>query len=264
MFISIVTVCFNSEKTIERTIKSILQQEFKDYEYLIIDGGSNDGTLDIIREFEPLFEGRMKWKSEPDKGIYDAFNKGCKWANGDYIWIVNSDDWAEDKSLEKLYNYAKINDPQNHSILAAGINLIDHVSLRRQRTGFGSKDYYVKNSLMLNMGLSHPSAVIPKKIYESIGYYDDRYYISGDVDFVLRCFRAKVSILFPQIIISNMTDGGISNSYCLNKYLHDFNIRLKKFCNNPFKRILYRCKYIAKIFILNKFGFLFTLYMKCK
>ena len=72
---SIATPCWNSESTIERTIKSVLRQDFKDYEYIIVDGGSTDSTLDIIKKYEPLFEGRMQWKSEPDKGLYDAFNK---------------------------------------------------------------------------------------------------------------------------------------------------------------------------------------------
>lgn len=101
---SIATPCYNSEKTIERTIKSVLQQEFKDYEYIIVDGGSTDGTLEIIKKYEPLFEGRMKWKSEPDKGIYDAFNKGVQRSSGYYCWNVNSDDWIEPDALEKSVN----------------------------------------------------------------------------------------------------------------------------------------------------------------
>lgn len=96
---SIATPCFNSVKTIERTIKSILAQKFKDYEYIIVDGGSTDGTLNIIQKYEPMFEGRMKWKSEPDKGLYDAFNKGVTRSKGIYCWNVNSDDYLEDDAL---------------------------------------------------------------------------------------------------------------------------------------------------------------------
>ena len=88
MKFSIITISFNSEKTIERTIKSVLTQTYSDFEYIIVDGASKDGTLDIVKKFEPFFEGRMKWKSEPDKGIYDAMNKGIRMATGDIIGIV--------------------------------------------------------------------------------------------------------------------------------------------------------------------------------
>lgn len=118
---SIATPCFNSVKTIERTIKSILAQKFKDYEYIIVDGGSTDGTLDIIQKYEPMFEGRMKWKSEPDKGIYDAFNKGCQRAIGRFVWIVNSDDWMEDGALQKIANI----DLNDNQIVIGGLNWID-------------------------------------------------------------------------------------------------------------------------------------------
>ena len=95
MKFSIITICYNSEKTIERTIKSVLAQTYKNYEYIIVDGASKDGTLEIVKRFELQFDGRLKWKSEPDKGIYDAMNKGINMATGDVIGIVNSDDWLE-------------------------------------------------------------------------------------------------------------------------------------------------------------------------
>ena len=87
---SIVTVCYNSEKTIARTLESVLVQEFKDYEYNIVDGNSKDNTLNILHEYESKFEGRMKIKSEPDKGIYDAFNKGILAATGDIVGVNTS------------------------------------------------------------------------------------------------------------------------------------------------------------------------------
>ena len=96
---SIITVSYNSKKTIERTIKSVLAQSEKDYEYIIIDGDSKDGTIDIVKYYEPLFEGRLRWISEPDKGIYNAMNKGISMAKGDVIGIVNSDDWLEMDAL---------------------------------------------------------------------------------------------------------------------------------------------------------------------
>lgn len=103
-FFSIITISFNSEKTIERTINSVLAQTCKNYEYIVVDGNSKDATLDIIKKYEPMFEGRMSWKSEPDKGIYDAMNKGIRRSKGDIIGIVNSDDWLEPNALENVWN----------------------------------------------------------------------------------------------------------------------------------------------------------------
>ena len=87
---SIITVSFNSEKTIERTIKSVLTQNENDYEYIIVDGASKDSTIDIIKHNESLFEGRLRWISEPDSGIYNAMNKGIAMAKGDVIGALPS------------------------------------------------------------------------------------------------------------------------------------------------------------------------------
>ena len=122
MKFSIITICFNSEKTIERTIKSVLAQTCRDYEYIIVDGASKDSTLDIVKRYEPMFEGRMKWKSEPDKGIYNAMNKGIKRASGDIIGIVNSDDWLEPDALENVQKSVTANGNDLNSLYCGGIN----------------------------------------------------------------------------------------------------------------------------------------------
>ena len=93
MKISIITATYNSEATLRDTMESILRQTWQGYEYIVVDGASTDGTLDIIKEYEPRFEGKMKYVSEPDRGIYDAMNKGFSMATGDIIGILNSDDF---------------------------------------------------------------------------------------------------------------------------------------------------------------------------
>lgn len=93
MKISIITATYNSGRTVRDTLRSVLLQNYTDYEYLIVDGGSTDRTIDIVREYEPLFGGRMRWISEPDKGIYDAMNKGIGMATGDVVGFLNSDDF---------------------------------------------------------------------------------------------------------------------------------------------------------------------------
>ena len=93
MKISLVTVSFNSAKTLADTIESVLRQDYDDYEYLVIDGGSTDGTVDILKKYEPQFSGKMHWISEPDQGMYDGINKGIRMATGDVVGIINSDDF---------------------------------------------------------------------------------------------------------------------------------------------------------------------------
>ena len=108
MFFSIITVCFNSAKTIRQTFDSVLSQSYKDYEYIVVDGDSTDDTLDIIREYEPHFEGRMRWISEPDNGIYDAVRKGFAMAKGEvFAWIGSDDIYMPNAfaNVEKIFEH---------------------------------------------------------------------------------------------------------------------------------------------------------------
>lgn len=103
--VSIITPCLDSEKTIRRTIESVLYQTYKNIEYIIVDGGSGDKTLEIVRTYQPLFEGRMRWVSEPDKGIYDAMNKGIRMSHGQIIGIINSDDYYVSNAVEQVIGH---------------------------------------------------------------------------------------------------------------------------------------------------------------
>ena len=116
MKISIITATFNSGKTVRDTFVSVLNQTYNDYELIVVDGGSKDDTVDILRHYELIFNGRMKWISEPDRGIYDAMNKGIAMATGDVVGILNSDDFytsygilrkvanaMQDKNIDAVY-----------------------------------------------------------------------------------------------------------------------------------------------------------------
>lgn len=109
MKISIITVSYNSEKTISKTIESVYKQNYQDFEYIIIDGQSNDKTLDIIKQYKTIFKEKMIWVSEKDKGIYDAMNKGLKMASGEVVGLLNSDDFYTSRDiLSTIYeNFSK-------------------------------------------------------------------------------------------------------------------------------------------------------------
>ena len=103
MRITLITVCYNNVTVIRTALESVLRQTWPEVEYLVVDGGSTDGTLDVLGEYEPLFAGRMRWVSEADRGMYDAINKGIRWATGEMVGLLNADDvLADDRVLERV------------------------------------------------------------------------------------------------------------------------------------------------------------------
>lgn len=224
-FISIITPCRNSEKTIERTIQSVLRQEFKDYEYVIVDGASTDGTVDIIKRYEPLFEGRMQWKSEPDTGVYNGFNKGCKRARGIYTWIVNSDDWIEPNALNDIYHILS-QDSSHESLLVARMNVVSSEGTILRTTPILTQTIIDKAYKSDGM-ISHPATIVPKSIYERYGYYDERFHIAADMDWFHRIYAKGVRYICSSTIIINFSLGGISTKYEYAKELREHLLFLK-------------------------------------
>lgn len=209
MRFSIITISFNSEKTIERTIKSLLTQTYKDYEYIIVDGASKDGTLGIVKQYEPFFEGRLKWKSEPDNGIYDAMNKGVRMAIGDIIGIVNSDDWLEPDALEKVSEAARSINFTN-TLFCGGINFHQKDGEVRTRMANLRTFKWQASILYVMAGIRHPATFVPKIVYNTIGLFNDEMCLSADQDFILRCYFGGVDFKIVDSILSNMSEGGLS------------------------------------------------------
>ena len=180
ILISVITVCFNSEKTIERTLKSMLGQTYSNYEYLIIDGKSTDHTLEILQKYEPLFGGKMKIYSEPDKGIYDAMNKGIQKASGELIGIVNSDDYYETDALEIMaIEFEKIVNP--YAVLYGF-----------QRNFEGEKEiktFLYHHDYLKQQMITHPTCFVTPKVYQDMGLFDLDYKSSADYEFMLRIYQ---------------------------------------------------------------------------
>lgn len=236
---SIVTPCYNSEKTIERTIKSILFQQFKNYEYIIVDGASSDHTLDIVRKYEPLFEGRMRVYSEPDKGIYDAFNKGVKLSEGIYCWNVNSDDYIEPDSLEYLSDFLNKYSKEILPIVSGALNFFDEktgkllyiekLSEKRARRAFWLDQTCV----------THPATVVPKQIYEKYGAFDANYKLLGDTDWAHRTYASGTPFLYIDKVLTNMSNAGLTGNLGWKRFKLSFADRklyFRKFYKNPLER----------------------------
>ena len=200
--ITIITVCYNSEQTIRKTIESVLNQTYKDYEYLIIDGKSTDKTLEIVKEYENAFEGKLKIVSEKDNGIYDAMNKGINLAQGELIGMINSDDWYESTALETMVNAY---DGSRYAIL---------YGMQREYMNGKEKMCWIKNHEFLNVQMiNHPTCFITKELYHDLGNYDVQYKSSADYDFMLKMFRNEEVIFQPVYsIISNFALGGMSGT----------------------------------------------------
>ena len=234
--ISITTPCYNSGATIERTIKSILAQNFKDYEYIIVDGGSTDGTLDIIRKYEPLFEGRMKWKSEPDKGLYDAFNKGIERSTGLYCWNVNSDDHIEQDALSVLASHIQTH--PEHPVISGAMHYVrgDGTLIRDCVSTTQSEVFNYKHN---GMGVNHPATVVPKSVYDKYGAFDIRFKICADIDWFNRIHKAGVPVLHIEDYITNFVQGGVSNQSGYKKHAKDRWLLLRKKYNNMIESMYY-------------------------
>lgn len=201
---SIITVAYNSETTIRDTIESVLNQSYDNYEYLIIDGKSTDSTLDIIKEYEEKFKGKMKYISEPDQGIYDAMNKGISMASGELIGIINSDDWYERNALE---NVARQYQEYDYTVYYGYMRTVDAMTGKEIRCALYSHEYI--REAMIN----HPTVFVSKKIYDKFGVFDCQYKASADYDFIVRLTKQR-EIRFVKMndVQANFRTGGVSEN----------------------------------------------------
>tara|TARA_A100001015_G_scaffold264044_1_gene311400 strand:- start:614 stop:1393 length:780 start_codon:yes stop_codon:yes gene_type:complete len=180
--ISIITICFNSEKTISRTIESVISQDYQNVEYIVIDGNSSDETIDIIKSFGDSID---VLQSESDTGIYDAFNKGLKLATGDVIGFLNSDDYFVSSQILSDISREFSRD-SNLDILLSGVRFISSQSFNITRTfsavGFQSWKMY------LGLMPPHPGSFISQNVYKKVGNFDESFLIAGDFEFFVRVF----------------------------------------------------------------------------
>lgn len=200
--VSIITVCFNGAQTIMQTIDSVLRQSYSNIEYLIIDGQSTDGTLDIIKEYEPLFEGRMRWVSEKDEGIYDAMNKGICMASGELIGVINSDDYYEEHAVETMVNAMT---EEKYQILYGAV--------RSWKNGKEESVALLSHEFLRERMIGHPACFVTKSVYEDFGVYDTKYTSVADYDFMLRMYENKKVKFYPvNHVIANFRAGGMCST----------------------------------------------------
>lgn len=229
--LSVITVSLNSEEEIENTIVSVAEQTYENREHIIIDGGSQDSTVDIIRKYSKHLS---YWVSEPDNGIADALNKGIEHATGDYILFINSDDFLiDDKALESIYN--SIQDQLDYYIFQVMSFYPDESRKLRPNRNFGLSTYF-------KMGSCHQGHVISRKLFERYGSYDTSFKIGMDYDFVLRVLSQQVTSKSVNVAVSCMGQTGISSRsdwIGLRQRLQDERKAHEKNCPNAILRAVY-------------------------
>lgn len=198
--VSIVTVVLNDKAGLEKTIESVLNQTYDNIEYTIIDGGSTDGSTDILRSCADRLD---YWVSEPDEGISDAFNKGIRSATGDIVGILNAGDWYEPDAVSNVVNVFLTSDPD-----------IIHGKLQMWEMGL-KREFVSANDEMLirEMTVNHPASFIRRECYEKIGFYNTDFHYAMDYEWVLRAKTRDLKLVFVEACLANMNRGGVSNRF---------------------------------------------------
>ena len=212
MKLTIITICWNAIATLEHTIRSVLAQTRKPDEYLFVDGGSSDGTIELIAKLSPELRSAgiatrllPQHRNPGEAGIPSAWNQGIALATGDVIALLNADDWLEPNCLQDVeHAFADMPSP---GLVIAPIRFI----------GQDNQVTRVKRPAPLwqcafRMPVPHPGTFVHASIYQQLGTYDTRYKISADYDFIWRCHKARIPLKILPTPLVNMQLGGLANS----------------------------------------------------
>ena len=218
--ISIITVVFNNKENLSKTIESVRGQTYANIEYILIDGGSTDGTIDIIKQNEDIIH---KWISEKDNGIYDAMNKGIKFATGDYIWFLNGGDMIySNDTLQKIFSLSGTAD-----VFYGDTELFDE-----QGQSFGRRqlktppEHLTWKNMIDGMIITHQSLIVKRSvIYE----YNLKYKYVADIDWTINILKRSKEICNTHLILSKFLMGGYSRKNTIKSLFERLKILSKYF-----------------------------------
>lgn len=215
--VSVITICFNAESTIENSIKSVIDQSYKNIEYIIIDGNSTDSTCNIIDKYLKYVD---VFISESDYGIFDAFNKGIENANGEFIQFLNSDDILDVNKVQTCINYMLNN--QNIDVLNGNLRMFSTNAEEYYEIITGNNPNFWNNFHM--GGLLHPTFFVRANIYRNLKFRSFK--IGTDFDWVLRALNSGVTFKKISDNIVYMKDDGISNLNIFHSMLENYKISI--------------------------------------
>lgn len=206
--LSIITVCYNSEKTIKKTINSLLCQSFTNFEYIIIDGKSSDKTMKIVKSFEENFKEKniqFKWISEKDSGIYQAFNKGLKKVNGQWVSFLGSDDYYLKNALKDYANEI-LNSNNNLDFIYSNVDILDENENKIKSIN----DNWSWAKFKRFMNIAHVGSFHNQNYFIKYGNFNESYKIAGDYELLLRA-KEELKTKKVDVITTIMGSSGVSN-----------------------------------------------------
>lgn len=227
MKVSIITTCFNREKTIRYSIESVLSQDYQNIEYILVDGASTDKSVEIINEYK---EKIATFISEPDKGMYEAINKGIRLATGDIVGLLHSDDILY--ASNTISHIVKRFEETDSELVYGNGLFVDCKNINKITRQWISGKYY-KNKVKKGWLPLHPTVYMRKSCFAQIGYYDESFKIAADSDFLVRClYKSNFKISYLDEYIVRMRMGGASTSF--NKTIIKWKEDMRMYKNNGF------------------------------
>lgn len=206
--VSIVTVSYNSAGTILDTIESVRNQSYPHIEYIVVDGGSTDGTVDILKKNDTVID---DWISEPDKGIYDAMNKGIRRSHGHIVGILNSDDWYEPNTIKTVVRAFK--DDNDVDLVHGAMNLWTEDKKFHARRG--EKDHLPPE---FTAPFYHPTCFVRRRVFDHAGVFALDLPTAADYDFMLRFMQSGCKDLYIDQVLTNFRQGGVTSEYIFSPY----------------------------------------------
>lgn len=200
--VSVITTTYNDAANLKMIMKNVVEQDYENLEYIVVDGGSDDGTIELLQQMEKEMPGSFKWISEPDKGIYDAINKGCRLATGDIIGCC-FDKYADKNVLSRMVDIMEKEKTDGvHGDLCYMEN--DRI-VRKWKQGQGK--------MWTGWMPGHPTLYLRREVYEKFGYYKTDYRIAGDYEFMVRIlYRNQIKLSYLPEVLIYMSYGGTSSS----------------------------------------------------
>jgi glycosyltransferase involved in cell wall biosynthesis len=240
--VSIVTVCLNGKRYLDQAIQSVLSQDYHDLEYVIIDGGSTDGSLDLIRAYAAM-DSRVKWFAGPDKGIADAMNKGIRMASGDIVAFLHADDFYPDDTVVGDVTAAYSSAP-NRIWLTGGI---DHVDTNGELQRKLRVRRYSFNRLLRGNIIFHPATFLAKSVYNQFGLFDENYRYAMDYDLWLRIGAVQAPLLLDRSLACFRVHPESSSVRQIDDaFREELQIRLTYLRGKPLRILLHYMYYLLK------------------